>query len=56
MQSIINSYGELTIAAFTATNKLEILIQQPILAWGNSLAAYTAQNVGANKKERIKKL
>lgn len=54
VQGIVNGYGEMTIAASTATSKLEVLIQQPLYSWGNSLAAFTAQNYGADQKDRIR--
>ena len=54
LQMVINTYGEITIAAFTVTMRLENIIRQPVMAWANSLTAFVSQNIGAGKPERVK--
>ena len=53
LQAVINGYGENTIAAFTVTSKLEMMVQQPVLALANTMTAYVSQNFGAGKMKRI---
>lgn len=55
IQSVINSFGVDVMAAFAAYFKIELFIYYPILAYGQSLVTYTAQNIGAGKNERVKK-
>lgn len=55
IQSIINSFGVDVMAAFAAYFKLELFLYYPIIAYGQALVTYTAQNIGAGKKERIRK-
>lgn len=54
LQWVINGYGASMIGAFTATSQIESLIQQPFTALGTATAAYTGQNMGAGKIERIR--
>ena len=54
LQWVINGFGTSVIGAFTATNQIENLIQQPFTALGTAMAIYTGQNIGAGKTDRIK--
>ena len=54
LQWVINGFGTSIIGAFTATNQIENLIQQPFTALGTAMATYTGQNIGAGKTDRIK--
>jgi len=53
VQRIVNSYGTIVVAAFTATNRLEQLIHQPYTTLGASLATFSGQNYGAKKYDRV---
>ena len=53
VQRVVNSYGTVVIAAFTATNRIEQLIHQPYTTLGASLATFSGQNYGANKYDRV---
>ena len=53
LQSAFNQFGSGTVAATTAAGRLEGLICIPFFAIGTTLAAYTAQNSGANNYRRI---
>ncbi|MCC8065722.1 MAG: MATE family efflux transporter, partial [Clostridiales bacterium] len=55
LQSVINRFGEDVIAAFTATSRIEQLVQQPFNSLGTALATFTGQNLGAGNTERVKK-
>lgn len=55
VQSVINGKGVDTIAAFVAYFKVELFIWYPMVALGQAIVTYTAQNIGAGKEERVKK-
>ncbi len=51
----INSFGEDTIAAFTAYFKIELIIYLPIVAFGQAIMAFSGQNTGAKDYDRVRK-
>ncbi|HHV13660.1 MAG TPA: MATE family efflux transporter [Clostridiales bacterium] len=55
LQGVINSYNDVVIAANTVYSRIEQLVLQPGMSVGAALAAYTGQNVGAGKLDRVKK-
>ncbi len=54
LQRTVNHFGVAVIGAFAATTQVEILVQQIYTTLGTTMATYTAQNIGANKPERIR--
>lgn len=54
IQSVCNTFGPDVIAAFTAALRIEQIATLPMISFGVALAAYTAQNFGANNFTRIK--
>jgi putative MATE family efflux protein len=54
LQRIINGFGESVIGAFTATSRIEMLIEQPFAGLGSAIVTYTGQNIGAGKYDRVK--
>lgn len=55
LQSVVNSFGSTVVAAFTATSRIEQLVQQPYNSLGMALSTYTGQNIGAGKIDRVRK-
>lgn len=55
LQRVVNSFGEVAVAAFTATSRIEQLIQQPFSSLSAAMSTFSGQNIGANKIERVKK-
>lgn len=55
VQYFINSFGTDTITAYTYYFRLENFTYMPVLAFGQAVMTFTAQNMGAGKLERIKK-
>lgn len=55
VQSVINRYGKLFIAGFTATNKLYGLLELATVSYGYAVTSYVGQNLGAGLLDRIKK-
>lgn len=53
LQRVVNGFGELVIGAFTATTKIELLVQQIFAALGAAIVTYTGQNMVAGKYDRI---
>lgn len=54
IQSIINGFGPAIIAGYSASVKLNNLVITSFTTVGNGISNYTAQNLGANKPERVK--
>ena len=55
IQSLINGCGKGVIAGFSAAFKINTFYLTCIGTTGNAVSAFTAQNVGAGKPERVKK-
>lgn len=55
LQSVVNTFGSVVVAAFTATSRIEQLVQQPYNSLGMAMSTYTGQNIGAGKIDRVKK-
>ncbi|MCR4566560.1 MAG: MATE family efflux transporter [Pseudobutyrivibrio sp.] len=53
LQRVVNTFGSVAVAAFTATSRIEQIIHQPYQTLGAALATYTGQNFGARKNDRI---
>ncbi len=53
LQRVVNSFGAVAMAAFTATSRVEQIIHQPYTTLGTALSTYTGQNYGAGKNKRI---
>lgn len=53
LQVVVNSFGAIAVAAFTATNRVEQLVHQPYQSLSAALATYCGQNYGAGKKDRL---
>ena len=55
LQKVINGFGEDVVAAFSASNRIEQLVQQPYASLSAAIATFTGQNIGAGQIERVKK-
>jgi len=53
LQKVVNSFGEVAVAAFTATSRMEQIIHQPYQTLGTAISTFTGQNFGAGKHERV---
>ena len=54
VQSSLNVLGAMSMAAFTAANKIEQVVTQAYTALGTTMATYCAQNTGAGRIDRIR--
>lgn len=53
LQRTANRFDDNVIAAYTVTMRVEQLIQQPFSSLGIALSAFTGQNMGAGKEDRV---
>lgn len=53
LQRVVNTFGPIAVAAFTATSRIEQVIHQPYQTLSAALSTFTGQNYGAGKKERL---
>ncbi|MGN0505905.1 MAG: MATE family efflux transporter [Lachnospiraceae bacterium] len=53
VQSVVNGFGVIFIAGYTATNKLYGVLEIAATSYGYAISTYVGQNIGAGKKERI---
>lgn len=54
VQGLVNSFGAVTMAAFSAAVKIDSFAYMPVQDFGNAFSTFAAQNFGAGKEERIK--
>ncbi len=54
MQGLVNSYGKVLVAGYTAATKIDTLAMLPNMNFSNAMSSYTAQNIGAGKYHRVK--
>lgn len=54
VQSLINSYGSVSIAAYTAASKMEQITNLPMSGVAQGLALFIGQNIGAGQEKRAK--
>ncbi len=52
-QSTVNAFGSSALAGYSAGMRLESLCIVPMIATGNAMSTFTAQNLGAGQKERV---
>lgn len=55
MQSSVNAFGSSALAGYSAGGRMESVCIVPMISTGNAVSTYTAQNLGAGQKERVKK-
>lgn len=55
LQGVANGFGENVIAAYTITNRIESIVQQPYGSLNAAITTFAGQNAGAGKSDRIKK-
>ncbi len=55
VQMVVDGFGVVFIAGFTATSKLYGLLEVAAISYGFAMVTYAGQNYGAGKKDRIRK-
>lgn len=54
VQSVVNGFGSSVLAGYTGGMRLESICVVPMISMGNAVSTFTAQNIGADKIERVK--
>lgn len=55
VQSVVNGFGSAALAGYSAASRIESVCVVPMIATGNAVSTFTAQNMGAGQTERVKK-
>ena len=55
VQSVVNGFGSAALAGYSAASRIESICIVPMIATGNAVATFTAQNIGAGQRDRVKK-
>lgn len=55
VQSVVNGFGSSVLAGYTAGTRIESICIVPMIATGNAVSTFTAQNLGAGQPERVKR-
>ncbi len=54
IQGLVNSFGPVVMAAFSAAVKIDSFAYMPVQDFGNAFSTFVAQNYGAGQQERIR--
>ncbi len=54
VQSVVNTFGSSAIAGYSAGTRIESISIVPMLAIGNAMSTFTAQNMGAGNEKRVR--
>ena len=54
VQSVVNGFGSSVLAGYSAGMRIESICIVPMIATGNAVSTFTAQNLGAKQSERVK--
>ena len=55
IQGVVNVFGKSVIAGYAGATKLNNFVVSSLFTVGNGVSNFTAQNLGANKPDRVKK-
>lgn len=55
VQSVVNGFGSSVLAGYTSGMWVESICIVPMIATGNAMSTFTAQNLGAGNPDRVKK-
>lgn len=55
VQSVVNEFGSSVLAGYTSGMRIESICIVPMIATGNAMSTFTAQNLGAGNADRVKK-
>ncbi len=54
VQSVVNGFGSSALAGYSAGSRVESICIVPMLATGNAVSTFTAQNLGARQTQRVR--
>ncbi len=53
VQSVVNGFGSSVLAGYSVATRIETICIVPMIATGNAISTFTAQNIGAGQHERV---
>ena len=54
VQSVVNGFGSSVLAGYSAGTRIESICIVPMISTGNAVSTFTAQNMGAQRPERVR--
>jgi putative MATE family efflux protein len=54
IQGLVNSFGIITMAAYTAASRIDSIAMMPIMNLGLAISTFTGQNIGAGEQDRVR--
>lgn len=54
VQSVVNTFGSSVLAGYSAGMRIESICIVPMIATGNAMSTFAAQNLGARQQERVR--
>lgn len=54
VQSVVNTFGSSVLAGYSAGMRIESICIVPMIATGNAMSTFAAQNLGAKQQERVR--
>lgn len=54
VQSVVNGFGAAVMAGYAAATRIESISIVPMLAIGNAMSTFSAQNMGAGRPDRVR--
>lgn len=55
VQSVVNGFGSSVLAGYTAASRIDSICIVPMIAMGNAVSTFTAQNMGAGRPDRVRR-
>ena len=55
VQSVVNGFGSSVLAGYASGTRIESICIVPMIAMGNAMSTFTAQNMGAGSIDRVKR-
>ena len=53
VQSVVNGFGSNVLAGYSAAMRVDAFVTVPFFSLGNAMSSFTAQNIGAGKRDRV---
>ena len=53
VQSVVNGFGSNVLAGYSAAMRVDAFVTVPFFSLGNAMSSFTAQNIGADKRDRV---
>lgn len=54
LQAVVNGFGVMAVAAYTAAMRIFFFMKEPAIALGHAIGVFTGQNIGAKDRARVR--